>query len=156
MRFYLGLIEPTGCLVVPSRVDRSLQSVHVLCGDSLVKVPSILKSTRFFLFLPSTSRIYILQRISPPPQFRSSAVQLCLLVLSVEQADTDLRSRQLHTDFKMSSAQQRLSSIANQLSGTSESAARQKILAQNPDDIVSPDHVLAIYSLPKKYMDWMR
>ncbi|KAJ9261167.1 hypothetical protein DTO207G8_317 [Paecilomyces variotii] len=36
----------------------------------------------------------------------------------------------------MSSAQQRLSSIANQLSGSSESAARQKILAQNPDDIV--------------------
>ncbi|RDW90819.1 putative peroxisomal 3-ketoacyl-coA thiolase (Kat1) [Aspergillus mulundensis] len=36
----------------------------------------------------------------------------------------------------MSSPQQRLSSIANQLSSSSASAAREKLLAKNPDDVV--------------------
>lgn len=38
---------------------------------------------------------------------------------------------------KMSSPQQRLSSIANQLSGPGSAAAKQQILSKNPDDIVS-------------------
>jgi hypothetical protein len=36
----------------------------------------------------------------------------------------------------MSTPQQRLSSIANQISGSSPGAAKDKLLAKNPDDVV--------------------
>lgn len=36
----------------------------------------------------------------------------------------------------MSSPQQRLSSIANQVSGSGGAAARQQLLSKNPDDVV--------------------
>lgn len=57
-----------------------------------------------------------------------------------------LPSIQFASHTTMSSPQQRLSSISNQLSGSSAASSREKLLTKNPDDVVCQALLLPPFS----------